>query len=123
VTDTTGDEPTVRPFAAFLQELSRGRTHTDLSDQLHALISAVTETGKAGSLVLKIDIKPISPGDTSTLHITDAIAVKAPKADRQKSVFYVDGTGNLSRTDPNQLAFDGLREATPATPTTLRSAR
>jgi hypothetical protein len=129
VTDIAPDDtqsaepPQVRPFAAFLQEQSRGRTHLELSEQLHALIAAVAETGKAGSLVLRIDVKPISPGDTSTLTVTDAITVKAPKADRPKSIFFVDGTGNLSREDPKQPVLEGLRVATPTIPTQLRSAR
>ena len=123
---TTGEiteEPVVRPFADFLREQSQGRTHEELSEQLHALIAAVTDTGKGGSLTLKLDIKPISAGDTSTLTVTDQIAVKAPKGDRPKSVFFVTGDGNLSRQDPRQLSFDGLREV-PTTPTNeLRSAK
>ena len=33
--------------------------------------------------------------------------------DRQASLFYPDETGNLSRTDPNQLSFEGLKEVPP----------
>lgn len=123
MSDTDTETGRVRPFADILTELSQGRTHAELSEQLHNLLAAVTATGKAGSITLRIDVKPISPGDTSTLTVTDAIAVKAPKGDRPKSVFFVTGDGNLSRHDPRQMAFEGLREVPTTITTELKKAR
>ena len=37
----TSDDTVIRPFADALIELSGGRTHTELSEQLHDLIAAV----------------------------------------------------------------------------------
>ncbi len=51
-----------KPFAAFLQEQRRGALHGELSDSLQALVQAVAEHGKAGSLTLTTGIKPNADG-------------------------------------------------------------
>lgn len=101
---TTTDQPDggqVRPFAAVLQELARGAVHADASEQLHALVDAVTEHGTKGSLTLQIDVAPVAKGDTSALTVTAKVTSKKPTAS-QASVFFVDRAGNLSRRDPRQ---------------------
>ncbi|MFC7869678.1 hypothetical protein ACFUS2_00760 [[Kitasatospora] papulosa] len=118
------EERTVRPFAAFLQEQSGGQLHDELSTRFQELIEAVRETGKAGSISLKIDIKPIAGTDGRTLTVTDAVATKVPKTERPKSIFFVTDDANLSRTDPRQPVITGLREVEPTpAPTQLRSAK
>ncbi|MEE4493533.1 hypothetical protein [Streptomyces sp. BE230] len=117
-------EQVVRPFASFLQEQSGGQLHDELSTKLHELIEAIRETGKAGSLSLKIDIKPIAGTDGRTLTVTDTVAARLPKTERPKSIFFATDDGNLSRTDPRQPVITGLREVEPTTPKNqqLRSA-
>lgn len=115
-------EPVVRPFADFLREQDRGRTHDALSQQLHDLIAAVQETGKGGSIVLKIDVKPVTGTQGRTLTVTDQVTAKIPHPDR-KSIFFVTDDGNLSRNDPQQPVITGLREVETTTPTQLRSAK
>ncbi|GFH36588.1 hypothetical protein [Streptomyces pacificus] len=117
------DEKTVRPFAAFLQEQSGGQLHDELSSRLHDLIEAVIETGKAGSLSLKVDVKPIAGTDGRTLTVTDAVTTKVPRIERPKSIFFVTDDGNLSRTDPRQPVITGLREVEPTPVKQLRSAQ
>lgn len=124
-TKTAAEAPVVRPFASFLQEQSGGQLHDELSTKLHDLIEAIRETGKAGSLSLKIDIKPIAGTDGRTLTVTDTVAAKLPKTERPKSIFFATDDGNLSRTDPRQPVITGLREVEPTTTTPktqLRSA-
>ncbi|ARF62860.1 hypothetical protein B1H20_16790 [Streptomyces violaceoruber] len=117
-------EQVVRPFAAFLQEQSGGQLHDELSTRLHELIEAVRETGKAGAIALKIDVKPIAGTDGRTVTVTDTVTSKVPKTERPKSIFFVDDTGNLSRTDPRQPVITGLREVESApAPTQPRSAK
>lgn len=102
-------ESVIRPFAEFLVQQANGRTHAELTDAFHGLIASVRETGKAGRLTLAIDVKPLSKGDDHTLTVTDSVAVKLPKGERPQSVFFIDGDGNLSRTDPRQMSLP-LRE-------------
>ncbi|TXL91626.1 hypothetical protein [Streptomyces sp. IB2014 016-6] len=118
------DQRTVRPFADFLQQQSGGQLHDELSEKLHDLITAIQETGKGGSISLKIDIKPIAGTDGRTLTVTDSVAAKLPKTERPKSIFFATDDGGLSRTDPRQPVITGLREVEPTTtaPKKLRSA-
>lgn len=118
------DTAVIRPFADFLQAQSGGTLHDELSEKLHELIEAVQETGRGGSISLKVDVKPIAGTDSHTLTVTDTVVMKAPKTERPKSIFFVDDTGNLSRSDPRQPVITGLREVDTAIPKTqLRSAQ
>lgn len=107
--DTDGDV-VIRPFADALLELSSGRTHTELSETLHELIGRVRDTGKKGSLTLTITVARVKNAAENTLTVTDNVTAKLPAHDRNVSLFFADADGNLSRTDPNQLAFESLRE-------------
>ncbi len=112
----TSDDTVIRPFADALIELSGGRTHTELSEQLHDLIAAVRDTGKKGSLTLTITVSRMKNASENTLTVTDDVKAKLPAHDRNVSVFYADADGNLTRRDPNQLEFEHLREVPAATP-------
>lgn len=104
------DETVVRPFADWLREQGGGRTHDELSEGLTDLVAAVQATGKGGSLTLTINLKPLEKGNTNALIVTDKVTVKRPLLERSASVFFPDRAGNLHRNDPNQLAFDSLRD-------------
>lgn len=112
MTDHTEDgdaELVVRPFADWLREQAGGKSHEELSDALYDLVQRVQDTGKKGSIVYTISVGPLK-GDNDVLVVDDAIKLKLPEHDRKASLFYTDTTGNLTRTDPNQLAFESLRE-------------
>lgn len=99
------DEVQVRPFAATLQEIAAGKVHSRLSEQLHELVNAVTETGKKGTLTLQLIVAPLKPGNVANLVVTAKTALKAPEGDdaAPSSVFFPTREGNLSRDDPRQL--------------------
>jgi hypothetical protein len=42
------DDPVIRPFADWLREQSKGKTHDEMSVALHDLIGRVIDTGKKG---------------------------------------------------------------------------
>lgn len=96
------EERRVRPFAEFLQQQARGRTHDELSEALHNLLRAVQETGKGGKVQLTIDVKPLGKGDERQVIVTDSVAVKMPAPKRAETFFFIDDDGNLTRTDPRQ---------------------
>lgn len=103
------DEPVIRPFADWLREQGKGKAHDELSAALHKLVNTVHETGKKGQLVFSVTIQPMKK-NPDVLEVTDDVVVKLPKHDRKASIFYPDANGNLTRTDPHQLQFEGLRE-------------
>lgn len=98
----------IKPFAAWLTEQSQGKTHTELSEGLHDLIDKVRETGKKGSMILTVTVSPLKE-DVNVLVVSDEIRLKLPEHARKPSVFFADEQGNLSRTDPRQLTFEGLK--------------
>ena len=116
------EDQTVRPFADWLREQSKGLTHEELSDALRDLTARVVDTGKKGSITLTITIAPLK-GDVGALVVADEIKLKLPEHDRAASLFYPDKHGNLSRSDPNQLSFDSLREVPAAEPTHTNTTR
>lgn len=114
-TPPPGDQPEddtgvqIRPFADWLREQSKGTTHDELSVALNDLIQRVQDTRKKGQIVFTIDVGPL-PGDKSGIIIGDKIKLKLPEHDRAAAFYFVDKHGNPVREDPNQPAFESLRE-------------
>lgn len=103
-----------RPFADFLREQSAGRTHDDLTTALAEVVSAVKDTGKKGTVTLTVTVAPLDKNGNA-LTVTDVVKKVIPQHDRRKSIFYADDSGNLTKDDPMQPTFEGLRVA-PSTP-------
>jgi hypothetical protein len=110
--DTTAkDTEERRPFAAFLHDLNKGRTHTALSDSLAELVAAVIDTGKPGTLTLRIDVKKLT-GTDDQITVTTRVGNKVPTFDAAASVFYVDpDSQHLSRTPPAQPTIFDLEQS------------
>ena len=105
------DEPQVRPFAAVLRELNRGRVHEELSTQLQDLVAAVQSTGRKGSLSFTLTVSPT--GDSGAVQVSDTVSAKLPHFERAASMFYITDEHNLVRSDPRQLELP-LQTVTPA---------
>lgn len=105
-------EVQVRPFADFLAEHNNGQATREASELLHELVAAVRDTGKKGTLTVKVSLSAM---DEDTLVAVVESSVAAPKQPSKSAVYFATGDGNLSREDPNQLQFDSLKEvAAPA---------
>lgn len=102
-TDTNHE---VKDFAVLLMEHLNGRTHTEISHEIHALLAAVTAHGKKGSLTIRIDVEPSSAVDGSPISIAFDTVLKAPKATAPRALFFLDENGNAVRNDPRQQSFD-----------------
>lgn len=98
----------IKPFGLYLKTTNRGRTEADLSAKMHELIEQVLETGKKGTLTLTITVDA-DDADARRLVLTEKVVSKLPQPDPRKSIFFADDTGNLTRNDPSQLAFDGIQ--------------
>lgn len=114
MSDTTQDPPDevevfYRPFSDWLREQSGGKSHDELSEGLWDLVQRVRDTGKKGSIQFTVSVSTMK-GDTDVLVISDEIKLRLPEHDRKASLFYTDKTGNLTRSDPQQLSFETLRE-------------
>ena len=114
----TNEVPTTtRPFLETLRELRNGATLDDLSEQMAALVAAVRDSNKSGSLTLKISIKPATRNDATTVLIDDEVVVKMPKAERSATIMFTTEDNSLSRDNPRQqkLNLRGVQDEKPET--------
>lgn len=102
-----------RPFYDFLREHRNGVTHDELADALNALVTAVSEENKAGSLTFTVNIKPM--GKSDGLEVSAAINIKPPKKTPGVSIYFATPDNNLTRHDPRQHSME-LREIAPSAP-------
>lgn len=71
---------------------------------LNDVVSAVSETGKGGHIVLKIAIKP--NGRSGTLNVSHDITSKIPQGEKVTSVMWSTPEGDLLASDPRQKSLD-----------------
>lgn len=72
-------------------------------EEFSALIKAIVSTGKAGSLSLKIDVKPSTAG---ALAVKAGVSTKIPKGLPPESLLWPTPDGNLMEDDPRQNKLD-----------------
>ncbi|MDX3074592.1 hypothetical protein [Streptomyces sp. MI02-7b] len=107
MTDTTNRTGEIAEFAAFLVGHLGGRSHEQISAEMHDLLAAVAEHGRKGSLTITIAVEPPKGHvDGGPLAIAVESALKAPKAVAPPAIYFVDRDGNATRNDPRQMSFD-----------------
>lgn len=115
-----------RPITDTLRLIDGGVFVDIASDKLNDLVKAVDETGKTGTLTIKLDLKRAREG---AVNITPTVVAKLPEKKADPSLLWVTVEGNLTLENPNQQRLDlrpvatqptEIREAAPAA-TELRS--
>lgn len=71
--------------------------------KLSEVISAIVATNKAGSLTMKIDIKPSTAG---ALAVKASVSIKKPKGLPPESLLWPTPEGNLMVDDPRQTKLE-----------------
>jgi len=102
-----------RAFQEALRELNRGSTLNELDAQFAALVQAVQQHKRKGTITLTIDVRPVAGADSHQLLLKDSISLSLPEPDRAVTLLFADSEGSLSRRDPRQPEIIGLREVTP----------
>lgn len=100
-----------RPIADVLRDLQRGQFYEEVSDALADLVSSVQAARKSGSLTIKLTV---APNGDATVKIGAEYKATPPKEPRGESIFFVSGTGTLTRNDPRQTEIPFPREVQPA---------
>lgn len=72
-------------------------------DQFSDLIKSVVSTGKAGSLTLKVDVKPSTAG---ALAVKASVSTKKPRGLPAESLLWATPDGNLLEDDPRQSKLE-----------------
>ncbi|WP_298699219.1 hypothetical protein [uncultured Brevundimonas sp.] len=104
----------MRPITDVLREMRKGRIVEDATEALHEVVKAVDATNKAGSVTLKIKVKPSKDGGWEKT-LSAAISTDVPRPDMPDAVFFSNADGDLVRDDPEQtrLFEDTERPARP----------
>ena len=103
-----------RSFAVFLQQFDGGTLHAEISEEMRDLTAylytqSANSGGKAkGKLSLSFDIVVESGGVVS---IKPEIAVKKPKVERSRQIYWTTPGNNLTPHTPRQQRLP-LREVT-----------
>lgn len=105
----TGEVLMTTPFSQQLGHLGRGTLDFELTEKLAQLIRAVRETGKKGSITLKLDVAKLNGRDENAVKIVPAIKLTTPELAPYESVMYSTADGDLLRDDPRQQKLE-LRE-------------
>lgn len=120
--NTIEEKPTSNSFMRVMQDFRAGASLDELSEGLQELVSLVKDTGKGGSIVYTIKVKPASKGIGFSVLITDDVNVKLPKLERDSGIFYATDDNNLVRENPAQKNLD-LKVVPAAEPAPLKEAR
>lgn len=78
-------------------------TIAEASKEMHALMAAVTATGKPGTMNIKFTVAK-DKNDELALTIDALVTASAPKPERRKAIVYHDAESRtFTKTDPRQL--------------------
>lgn len=93
----------IRPFTETLNNVRYGELNEELTAQWNALVNKVRDTGKTGSMTLKLKLLP---GKGMAMEIDDDLKVDMPKPSKGTTLLFPTVEGNLQRADPNQKTLD-----------------
>lgn len=112
-----------------IARLANGHLIDDLAEALERIAAEVAETGKPGSVTLKLAVKPLGEPGNVMVAIEEEIGRTPPKRPARGSIFY-SVEGGLYREDPRQTRLPFRAVANEAAdvretedgPTTVREA-
>lgn len=90
-----------RPFAEVLLDLAGGDLERRLTHELAEIVRAVEETGKNGTLALKLTVER----DAKVVRITCESKATIPKESVEATAFFTDERGGLHKDNPRQTAI------------------
>jgi hypothetical protein len=103
----TRDAPP-RPFTDVLKEIETGFLEDELSERFAGVVDAVRRQGKAGSLTITLNVKPVS-GAEDMVTMAAAVREKRPTPDRAPSTFFVARDGSPSKHHPSQMMIEPFK--------------
>lgn len=103
----------MKAFSLFLVELNDGSTHAGLTADLQELFQTVKNTGRGGSLTLKIKIASAvrGGGEVDKVTISADRKLELPKPEMPQDFFWLTDEAEPTRKHPRQHSLD-LRDAT-----------
>jgi hypothetical protein len=105
----TDREAPPRAFTDVLKEIETGFLEEELSERFAGVVDAVRRQGKAGSLTLTLNVKPVS-GAEDMVTMAAAVREKRPTPDRAPSTFFVGRDGSPSKNHPSQMMIEPFKD-------------
>ena len=99
----------MKSFILLLNELNDGSTHAGLTSDLGELLRTVQNTGKGGSLTLKIKVSPAirsEGGGVDKITITADRKLELPKPVSPSDFFWLTDDGETTRNHPRQHSLE-----------------
>ena len=93
-----------RLFTDVIRDIAGGELVDEATTAINSVVSAVSETGKAGHLTIKIAIKPNGRG--GAMNVVYDVATKVPQGEKLTSVMWPTPEGDLLASDPRQKSLD-----------------
>lgn len=94
----------VKSITETLERLRGGQMLDEASEKLAEIVRAVGVTGKAGELVIKLQVKKLSR--SGALEVIDKVTAKVPEESPITTMMYPTPEGNLITEDPRQQKLD-----------------
>jgi hypothetical protein len=110
--DTAIQNKEVADILSTMIVLSKGRFVIEAGIQLQKLTDAMVDTGKKGSITIKLEFTPsgLKDGRVNQFEIRPDITIQEPRHEMGKSIFFVDDHNKLMRDDPDQMEM-GFEES------------
>jgi hypothetical protein len=102
----------MKSFGVFLNDLNDGQTLAGLTADFAELLQTVKNTGRGGSITLKVKVSPATKGgqEVDKITITADRKLELPKPESPQDFFWLTDEAEPSRQHPRQHALD-LRNA------------
>lgn len=96
----------MKPITDVLREYRRGELVQNASHELAAVVAAVVNLRKPGSVTITLEIKP-DKHSAKEVEVQATVTSKLPKRGMKSGTFFVGRDMELLRNDPDQIdAFD-----------------
>lgn len=91
-------------YGTILLGHDKGRAHDNASKLMRDLVEAVKQTGRKGSVTVKLTVSPMK-NNSRVVQISDNVTATIPE-DKRDSIWFTDDDGGLHRNDPDQLQME-----------------
>lgn len=96
-----------KSFTATLVDIRNGGLVDDATELLSELVKNVQDSGKGGTLTLKIEIKPFAKS-ADAMSVKGTVSATMPKVADNEEVFFATYENNLSRNNEKQRDLPGI---------------
>lgn len=102
-----------RPALDLLADINKGKAAAELTEEIHKALTAMADTGRPAEVTLTVKFEPDKKAPDERIYVTATVRSKLPRLPERPSMFFLTSDNNLTRNDPRQEAFEGMRAVEP----------